>query len=77
MKLKNVEASVYDKGGGELQVWGVSFTIPGTLYRDANGKIPDSARLRIAKQIKRILEQVEFPHEEASQKATEDHPNDD
>ena len=60
MKAKNVEASVYDKGNNEIEVWGVSFTLPGKLYRDTNGKIPDSARNKITRRIKRILESIDF-----------------
>lgn len=66
MKLRNIEASVYDKGGGELQVWGVSFTIPGTLYRDANGRIPESARNKIIKKIKKALAEIEITDEEVN-----------
>lgn len=60
MKAQNIEASVYDKGNGELQIWGVTFTLPGTLYRDADGKIPESARNKITKRIQRILESIDF-----------------
>lgn len=60
MKAKNVEASVYDNGNNELCVWGVSFTLPGTLYRGPDGRIPDSARTKIVKRIKKILESVDF-----------------
>lgn len=60
MKAQNVEASVYDKGNGELQIWGVTFTLPGTLYRGPDGKIPESDRNKITKRIKRILESVDF-----------------
>lgn len=64
MKAKNIEGSVYDTGHGELQVWGVNFTISGSLYRDASGRIPESARNRIMKRIKKILSEVEFSDEE-------------
>ena len=64
MKLKNIDASVYDKGNGELQIWGVTFTIPGRLHRGADGRIPESARNKIIKQIKKALSEVDFPHEE-------------
>lgn len=64
MKAKNIEVAVYDKGDNQLQIWGVGFTLPGTLYRDANGKIPESARNRIIKLIKKTLEQVEFLDED-------------
>lgn len=64
MKAKNIEASVYDMGNGELKVWGVSFIIPGRLYRGADGKIPESARNKILKQIKKALSEVELTDDE-------------
>jgi hypothetical protein len=64
MKVRNIEGSVYDKGNGELQLWGISFIIPGQLYRDADGKIPESARNKVVKQIKKALAELEFPNEE-------------
>jgi hypothetical protein len=64
MKPRNVEASVYDTGNGELQVWGVSFTIPGHLHKDASGRIAESDRNRIIKQIKKALAELDFPNEE-------------
>jgi len=59
MKPRNVDASVYENGG-ELQVWGVTFTLPGKLYRGADGKIPESARKKIIKRIVKVLESVDF-----------------
>jgi hypothetical protein len=58
MKARNVSVSVID-GGEELHVWGVSFTIKGSLPRQ-DGKVIESARRKIQKEIQRILEQVEF-----------------
>jgi hypothetical protein len=66
MKVKNIEGSVYDKGNGELQVWGVTFTIPGQLYRGPDGKIPESARNKIIKQVKKALAELEFSDEEVN-----------
>ena len=65
-KPQNIFASVYDNMDGTLQFWGISFTIPGHLYHGADGKIPESARNKVIKQIKKALAELEFHNEEVN-----------
>lgn len=60
MKAKNVSVSLYQQGG-ELRVWCASFNLQGSLPRDANGRVLESAIRKKQKEIEKILEAVEFP----------------
>lgn len=59
MNPRNVSASVVESDGG-LKVWGVSFSLPGNLHRDANGKIDEKSRKAFQKKVEKFLSQVDF-----------------
>ena len=56
MKPRNVHVSTFDAGGGEIKVWNVSFTIPGSLP-----KRDETARRKKEKEIQRLIETLDFP----------------
>jgi hypothetical protein len=59
MKARNVSASIYDGGDNTIQIWGVSFSLPGSLPRK-DGKIIEDLRRKLEKEIERAIAEAEF-----------------
>lgn len=64
MKPSNVSVSLYDAGDGTLHVWCASFTIKGSIPKDAQGRSYESAVRKKQKAIQRILETMEIPDDQ-------------
>lgn len=58
MKPRNVSVSIVD-ANGTLNVWNVSFTIPGSIERK-DGIVIESARRAIEKEIAKAISNIEL-----------------
>jgi len=62
MRAKNVSVSFYQQGG-ELRLWGVSFTLKGSLPTK-DGKMDSAAYNKKCREIEKLIASIEFPDSE-------------
>lgn len=58
---RNVSVHIIENANG-IHVWCASFDIKGSIPKK-DGKVDETARLKIQKQLAKVLEGVEFPDE--------------
>jgi hypothetical protein len=65
VRIREASLSVVQLPGGQLKVWGCTFTLPGEIGLDgrnpSNIRLDEKHRKQIEKELAKFLESLEFP----------------